>query len=408
MAAERKDNEPVWSVTEVNAAVRELVEGSLMPFWVTGEVSSLLIHRSGHVYLTLKDEKCQLRGCWVGAADQCRALNVANGTKIEAYGKLTVYPARGEYQFTIRSLRIAGEGDLFRRFEELKKKLEAEGLFAPERKRPIPKLPRIIGVVTSPSGAAIRDFLKIIDRRFPKAHIRICPCQVQGAGAAAEIAAAVDFVSRSKCADVAVVTRGGGSMEDLWCFNEEVVARAVAGCSIPVISAVGHEIDFTICDFAADLRVPTPSAAAELVTAGFEELAKELAQLVGELRRMPGLYLATKRGELERLTSAEIFTRPTRMLELPKQRLDEADLRLAGAAKLRFADLRAKLDRLEVALRADDPRRQLERGFALVRNAADNTLVRSRKKLAPGTRLNIQVADGDIPASVLNSLDDLF
>ena len=407
MTAERKDNEPLWSVTEVNAAVRELVEGSLMPFWVTGEVSSLLIHRSGHVYLTLKDEKCQLRACWFSAADECRALAVANGTKIEAYGKLTVYPARGEYQFTIRSLRIAGEGDLFRRFEELKKKLEAEGLFAPERKRPIPKLPRIIGVVTSPSGAAIRDFLKIIQRRFPRSHIRIAPCQVQGEGAAAEIAAAVNFLSASCSVDVIVVTRGGGSMEDLWAFNEEVVARAVAASKIPVISAVGHEIDFTICDFAADLRVPTPSAAAELVTSGYEELSKELEHLVGELRRAPGLYLATKRGELEKLTSAELFTRPTRMLELPKQRLDEADLRLAGAAKLHLADLRAKLDRLETALRADDPRRQLERGFALVRNAADNTLV-SSKKVPPGTRLDIQVADGSIPASVLNSLDDLF
>ena len=407
MTVERKDNEPVWSVTEVNAAVRELVEGSLMPFWVTGEVSSLLLHRSGHVYLTLKDEKCQLRACWFGSADRCRALAVANGVKVEAYGKLTVYPARGEYQFTIRSLRIAGEGDLFRRFEELKKKLEAEGLFAPERKRPIPRLPRIIGVVTSPSGAAIRDFLKIIDRRFPRAHIRISPCQVQGEGAAAEIAAAVNFLSATRSADVIVVTRGGGSMEDLWAFNEEQVARAVAASKIPVISAVGHEIDFTICDFAADLRVPTPSAAAELVTSGYEELSKELEQLVGELRRAPGLYLATKRGELERLTSAEIFARPTRMLELPKQRLDEADLRLAGAAKLHLSSLRAKLDRLETALRADDPRRQLERGFALVRNAADNSLVRG-KEVEPGTRLDIQVADGNIPATVLNSLDELF
>ena len=407
MTVERKDNEPVWSVTDVNAAVRELVEGSLMPFWVTGEVSSLLLHRSGHAYLTLKDEKCQLRACWFGSADQCRALAVANGVKVEAYGKLTVYPARGEYQFTIRSLRIAGEGDLFRRFEELKKKLEAEGLFAPERKRPIPQLPRIIGVVTSPSGAAIRDFLKIIDRRFPRAHIRISPCQVQGEGAAAEIAAAVNFLSATRSADVIVVTRGGGSMEDLWAFNEEPVARAVAASEIPVISAVGHEIDFTICDFAADLRVPTPTAAAELVTSGFEELSQALAHLVGELHRAPGLYLATKRGELERLTSSPIFRDPARMLELPKQRLDEADLRLAGAAKLRLSQLRAKLDNLTTALRADDPRRQLERGFALVRNAADNTLIRSQK-LAPGTRLNIQVADGEIPASVLNSLDDLF
>ena len=399
--------EPIWSVTEVNAAVRELVEGSLMPFWVTGEVSSLLIHRSGHVYMTLKDADSQLRACWFSSARQCRELEVANGSKIEAYGRLTVYPARGEYQFTIRSLRIAGQGDLFRRFEELKKKLEAEGLFDPERKRPIPKLPKIIGVVTSPSGAAIRDFLKIIDRRFPKAHIRICPCQVQGAGAAAEIAAAVNFLSSSRSADVIVVTRGGGSMEDLWAFNEEPVARAVAASQIPVISAVGHEIDFTICDFAADLRVPTPSAAAELVISGYEELSNELDRLVGELRRAPGLYLATKRGELERFAAAPLFRNPKQLLELPKQRLDEAEMRLVSAAKLYVTDLRARLERSELALRADDPRRQLERGFALVRDATSGALIHS-KDVEPGTRLDIQVADGSIPATVLHSLDELF
>ena len=407
MERERGQQEPIWSVSEVNAAVRDLVEGSLLPFWVTGEVSSLVIHSSGHVYMSLKDQDCQLRACWFKAGRQCRELKVANGTKIEAYGRLTVYPARGEYQFTIRTLRIAGQGDLFRRFEELKKKLEAEGLFSPERKRPIPQLPRIIGVVTSPTGAAIRDFLKIIDRRFPQAHVRICPCQVQGTGAAAEIAAAVDFLSRTKSADVIVVTRGGGSMEDLWAFNEEPVARAVAASNIPVISAVGHEIDFTICDFAADLRVPTPSAAAELVISGFEELSKELRRLVGELHRAPGLYLATRRGELERLAASPLLQHPERMLEMPRQRLDEAEMRLTNSAKLYVATLRAKLDNLETALRADDPHRQLERGFALVRRADDNTLVRT-KDVAPGTRLNIQVADGEIPAAALNAIDELF
>ena len=399
--------EPLWSVSDVNAAVRELVEGSLLPFWVTGEVSSLLVHRSGHVYMTLKDQRSQLRACWFGGADQCRTLALANGAKIEAYGRLTVYPARGEYQFSIRSMRIAGLGDLYRRFGELKRKLEAEGLFAPERKRPIPKLPRVIGVVTSPSGAAIRDFLKIIDRRFPRAHIRICPCQVQGAGAAAEIAAAVDFLSRSKCADVAVVTRGGGSMEDLWAFNEEIVARAVAACSIPVISAVGHEIDFTICDFAADLRVPTPSAAAELVTAGYEELTGELKRLTGELHRMPRLQLTRRRGELERFAASPLFSRPKRLLEFPKQRLDEAEMRLGNAAKLRCSELTAKLEKLCLALRADDPRRQLERGFALVRDLADGSLVRSARQ-TPGTRLEVCFSDGELPVSVLNSRDELF
>ncbi len=402
----RKD-EVMWSVSDVNSAVREMIEGSLMPFWVTGEVSSLLVHRSGHVYLTLKDAKSQLRACYFNGAAAVRAMEIANGTQIEAYGRLTVYTVRGEYQFSISSLRVAGQGDLFRRFTELKKKLEAEGLFAPERKRPIPKLPRTIAVVTSPSGAAIRDFLKIIDRRFPKAHIGICPCQVQGAGAAAEIAAAVDFVSRSKCADVAVVTRGGGSMEDLWCFNEEVVARAVAACSIPVISAVGHEIDFTICDFAADLRVPTPSAAAELVTSGYEELENALKQLVADLKRLPQLCLTRYKGALERLCASTLLSRPGRLIEGVKQQLDELEMRLPAAAKLYCAARKSALESAAATLRADDPRRQLERGFVIVRNASDGKVVRSSAQ-APGTRLDLQFADGETPVTVLSSQDDLF
>ncbi len=392
---EMRDNEPVWSVSEVNAAVREMVEGALMPFWLAGEVSSLLIHRSGHVYLTLKDAKSQLRVCWFGGAAQCRALGVDNGALIEAYGRLTVYEVRGEYQFSVKSMRIAGCGDLFRRFEALKRKLEAEGLFSPERKRPIPKLPRVIGVVTSPSGAAIRDFLKIVDRRFPRAHIRIYPCQVQGDGAAAEIAAGVELFSRTGGADVVVVTRGGGSMEDLWAFNEEVVARAVAACPVPVISAVGHEIDFTICDFAADLRVPTPSAAAELVISGYEELTAELRRLTGELVRLPQLYLARCRGELERFSSSVLFRRPRRMLESPQQKLDEAELRLSAAAKLYFSECSARLERMIHRLNADDPRRQLDRGFVLARDTGSGALIRTSVQ-PPGTRMKLQFADGEL------------
>ena len=263
-----ENTEQIWSVSDVNRAVREIVEGSLLPFWLRGEVGSLVIHRSGHVYFTIKDTRSQMRGVFFGGAAACTKLGVANGTLIEAFGNLTVYEVRGEYQFSARQLRLAGIGDLQLRFEAVKNKLAAEGLFDPGRKRPIPVLPRRIGVVTSPSGAAIRDFLQIINRRFPNVNVRIYPCAVQGAGAAEQVARGVDFFSRTRGADVVVVTRGGGSMEDLWPFNEEVVARAVAACSVPVISAVGHEIDFTICDFAADLRVPTPSAAAELVSQG--------------------------------------------------------------------------------------------------------------------------------------------
>ena len=257
--------EQIWEVSDVNRAVREIVEGSLLPFWLRGEVGSLVLHRSGHAYFTLKDTNSQLRAVFFGGAAQCAKLGVANGSMIEAFGNLTVYEVRGEYQFSARRLRLAGLGDLQRRFEEVRRRLAAEGLFDQERKRPIPVLPKRIGVVTSPTGAAIRDFLQIINRRFPNVNIRIYPCMVQGQGAAEQVARGVEFFNRTGGADVIVVTRGGGSMEDLWPFNEERLARAVAASAIPVISAVGHEIDFTICDFAADLRVPTPSAAAELV-----------------------------------------------------------------------------------------------------------------------------------------------
>ena len=270
------DNPQIWSVSDVNRAVREIVEGALLPFWMSGEIGSLTLHRSGHAYFTMKDAKSQLRAVYFGGAAVCTRLGVANGSLVEAFGNLTVYEVRGEYQFGIKQLRLAGVGGLQQRFEELRRKLAAEGLFDPEKKKPIPLLPRRIGVVTSPSGAAVRDFLQIINRRFPNVNVRIYPCAVQGAGAAEQVARGVEFFNRADGADVIVVTRGGGSMEDLWPFNEEVLARAVAASRIPVVSAVGHEIDFTICDFAADLRVPTPSAAAELVIGRREEMLRGL------------------------------------------------------------------------------------------------------------------------------------
>ena len=257
--------EMIWEVSDVNRNVRDIIEGTFLPFWIRGEVGSLTLHRAGHAYLTLKDKSSQLRAVGFNCVKKCQELGVVNGTTIEAFGNLTVYEPRGEYQFSIRQMRIAGMGSLQQRFEETKRKLAAEGLFDPARKRPIPALPRRIGVITSPDGAAIRDFLQIITRRFPNVNVRIYPAAVQGEKAAAQVAKGVEFFNRTGGADVLVITRGGGSMEDLWPFNEEFLARAVAASEIPVISAIGHEIDFSICDFAADLRAPTPSAAAELV-----------------------------------------------------------------------------------------------------------------------------------------------
>ena len=391
--------EQIWEVSDVNRAVREIVEGSLLPFWLRGEVGSLVLHRSGHAYFTLKDANSQLRAVFFGGAAQCAKLGIANGAKIEAFGNLTVYEVRGEYQFSARRLRLAGLGDLQRRFEEVRRRLAAEGLFDQERKRPIPVLPKRIGVVTSPTGAAIRDFLQIINRRFPNVNIRIYPCMVQGQGAAEQVARGVEFFNRTGGADVIVVTRGGGSMEDLWPFNEERLARAVAASAIPVISAVGHEIDFTICDFAADLRVPTPSAAAELVIGKREEMAAKLERLDKDLRNVLALTLTRLRSRFERAAGSFVFREPKHLAEMRRQQLDELESRLFSCAENLLLRHRSRLDRLAGTLAALNPRRQLERGYAILFDPAENRPV-TTSKLPAGTPLRAQLADGEMDIEV--------
>jgi len=378
-------------------------------------VSGLLLHRSGHAYMTLKDADSQLRVCYFGGVPVCRKLGIADGMRIEASGKLTVYTVRGEYQFTVRELRPAGAGDLARRFEELKKRLAAEGLFDPARKKPIPVLPTSIAVVSSPTGAALRDFLQVIGRRFGKVHLRIVPCRVQGTGAEREIAAAVEFLNRTRAADVIVVTRGGGSIEDLWAFNDENLARTIAASRIPVISAVGHEIDFTICDFVADLRAPTPSAAAELVISAAEELTRRLdlaeSRLAAipklaiadgnrrldrartRLAALPGTVLADARRRLETLTGSFVFSRPETLWEGPARRVDDAELRLIQNARTLLTENSARLDRLETALTALDPRRQLERGYTMVLDPTSGKLITS-SEVEAGREADIRFADG--------------
>lgn len=394
-----ENTEQIWSVSDVNRAVREIVEGSLLPFWLRGEVGSLVIHRSGHVYFTIKDTQSQMRGVFFGGAAACVRLGVANGTLIEAFGNMTVYEVRGEYQFSARRIRLAGVGDLQQRFEAVKRRLAAEGLFDPGRKRPIPVLPRRIGVVTSPSGAAIRDFLQIINRRFPNVNIRIYPCAVQGAGAAEQIARGVDFFSRTRSADVVVVTRGGGSMEDLWPFNEESVARAVAASSVPVISAVGHEIDFTICDFAADLRVPTPSAAAELVIGKRQEMNERLNRFEKDLHNILSLTLTRLKSRLDRAAGSFVFKEPAHLARMRRQQLDELENRFLSSAERWLMTRRAGLDRLAGTLTALNPSRQLERGYAILFDPAANKPV-TTSKVAPGTRLQARLADGEMTVEV--------
>ena len=390
------ENQQIWSVTDVNHAVREIVEGALLPFWMAGEVGSLTLHRSGHAYFTMKDAKSQIKAVYFNGAAACSRLGVANGSMIEAFGNLSVYEVRGEYQFGIRQLRLAGVGDLQKRFEELKRKLAAEGLFDQERKRPIPKLPGRIGVVTSPTGAAIRDFLQIINRRFPNVNVRVYPCAVQGAGAAEQVARGVEFFNRTGGADVIVVTRGGGSMEDLWPFNEELLARAVAASRIPVVSAVGHEIDFSICDFAADLRVPTPSAAAELVIGRREEMVRELARSEKDMRHALDSALNQAKARLDRAAGSFVFREPAHLVRMRRQQLDELDTRLETAAERFHVQLRTRLERLESTLVALDPRRQLERGYAILFDPAADKPVTSIHGIPRGARLTARLSDGSL------------
>ena len=255
----------IWKVSELTVRIRDLLEGAFRDLWVEGEVSNFRAAQSGHLYFTLKDEKSQIR-C-VCFRDQVRGLKFRpeDGLHVTVRGSLSVYEPRGEYQIYVTHIEPVGLGALQLAFEQLKKKLAAEGLFDAGRKKPLPVLPRCIGVVTSPTGAAIRDILRVLKRRFPNVHVSLYPVKVQGEGAAAEIVRAIRHFNRGSVVDVLIVARGGGSFEDLWAFNEEIVARAIAESEIPVITGIGHETDFTIADFVADLRAPTPSAAAEIV-----------------------------------------------------------------------------------------------------------------------------------------------
>lgn len=371
------------TVSELNRRIKELLEQTLQPFWLRGEIGTLTIHRSGHVYLTLKDAQSQIPAVFFRGAETARHLDLRMGAEVEVYGRLTVYEPRGVYQVVISLVRPVGAGDLLRRFEELRQKLAAEGLFDPERKRSIPLLPGCVGVVTSPQGAALRDFLQIVGRRFAGLHVRIVPVPVQGSTAAAQVAAAVRYLSDQRACDVIVVTRGGGSVEDLWAFNEEVVARAVAASRIPVISAVGHERDFTICDFAADLRVPTPSAAAELVIAAKVEIRDRLRRSRQALRQALLLHVARWRERVQRLAGHRVFHEPAAAVRVYQQRIDELAMRLPRA--LRQAAERGRGRYLQAAgkLQALDPHQVLARGYSILLDA-DGHAVRDAAATSPG------------------------
>ncbi len=390
---------PVFSVSDVNAMVRDALEGSFLPFWISGETGNLTIHRSGHVYLTLKDASSQIKTVYFNGASVCRNLGLREGMKIEAYGRLTVYAPRGEYQFSIKNIRPFGLGELQMRFEELKQRLAAEGMFDSARKKPIPFLPQRIGVISSPSGAALKDFIRIVRSRFAGLHIKVCPAAVQGAGAEQKLARAVRFFNRTDCVDVIVLTRGGGSLEDLWPFNEEVLARAIAESHIPVISAVGHEIDFTIADFAADLRAPTPSGAAEMLIPEEAAILHDLESCRIRMRSALSLYAERAQSRLDSVCRSRAFLDLGYQLDERSQRIDmlmsDADSLLTAAAER--AQLR--LDHAKSMMKACSPYGVLNRGYAILTNDAGQA-VRMPDDVAQGEHLSARLAKGKIRVTV--------
>ncbi len=352
-----------FTVSEITTRIRGVLEGAFTSIQVTGEITNVRqMPGSGHCYFTLKDETSQLSAVMFSFSAKSLSFQIENGLKVNATGKVTVYAQRGQYQLVVSQLELAGQGDLMARFEELKRKLAAEGLFVNDVKKPIPLLPLHIGIVTSPSGAAIRDILNVLSRRFPNLDILISPARVQGAEAANEIAKAIqnlnlvgkpntDFLPNRTPPDVIIVTRGGGSLEDLWPFNEEVVARAIYNSEIPVISAVGHEIDFSISDFVADFRAPTPSAAAEIVIQPKDIFIAQVELLQDKLEKLADFKLQNARTKLDSAKNNRVFSEPSHAVEKYAQRVDSLFMQLENSldsklssSKQKFSYLSAKIE----------------------------------------------------------------
>ncbi|WP_299591881.1 exodeoxyribonuclease VII large subunit [uncultured Microbulbifer sp.] len=354
------DGRPVMSVSELNREVKHLLESSVPLLWIGGEISNFAAPSSGHWYFTLKDARAQVRCAMFRGRNRTVRFQPGNGREVLARARVSLYEGRGEFQLIIEHLEEAGFGALMRQLEMLKAKLQSEGLFDQERKKPLPYLPATIGIVTSPTGAAVRDMIQVLGRRYPAAKIELIPVAVQGQGAAQQIADAIHLAGRLQRHDLLIVGRGGGSLEDLWSFNEEIVARALAACPIPTISAVGHETDTTIADLVADVRAPTPSAAAEIASANAAALNEEIESARWRLSRAMDLQLRHQRQQVQLVSNR--IRHPREQLQNRAQRLDHLELRLQSAVRNHTQNNAQRLTQLERALAQVHPRHRLEQG----------------------------------------------
>ncbi len=392
----------ILSVSQLTSYLRQLLESDeiLQDVWVQGEISNYARPSSGHLYFTLKDSEAAIRCVmWRNAAMR---LNFApqEGMAVEAHGSMSIYEVSGQVQLYIDMLRPAGEGALYQEFLLLKAKLEAEGLFDAERKRPIPGRPRLIGIVTSPTGAALQDMLNTIRRRYPLVEVVIAPTAVQGVDAPPAIIAALERINDEIHPDVILIGRGGGSIEDLWAFNDEGVVRAVASSSAPVISGVGHETDFTLTDFAADLRAPTPTAAAEVATPDRLELLATVSEIANQHAMLFRERLSNLRWEQSQLTNRVARLSPAHKIDIYRQRMDEVTLRLDRAIQYAMERKSLQLDNLSQSLRGLNPQAVLNRGYAIVTRVVDDVVVKSAEQVQVEDRVHIRVSKGEMEARI--------
>ncbi|HHZ20529.1 MAG TPA: exodeoxyribonuclease VII large subunit [Firmicutes bacterium] len=387
-----------YSVTELTRYLASLITGDpvLQGVWVRGEISNFTRHTSGHMYFTLKDDAARIRAVMFRGQNRTLRFTPENGMLVLAFGSVGVYERNGDYQIYVEMLEPVGQGSLNLAFEQLKEKLGKEGLFAPERKRPLPRLPQKVALITSPTGAAVRDLINILRRRRPNLDILLIPALVQGEEAPESLVAALGTAGQISDLDLVIIGRGGGSLEELWAFNDERVARAIAASSHPVISAVGHETDFTIADFVADLRAPTPSAAAELAVPDQNELTRDVLALRERLSRAARRYQAQKSAELNRLANSVVLTRPERWLNPMRQRLDEAEGRLRRILPRILQERQLVFGNLIGKLNALSPLATLARGYSITRRIADGAFVSDSEMVEIGEEVAVRLARGEL------------
>jgi len=378
-------NDPVStaiSVSQLNRRVKTLIEQGMARLWVEGEISNLSRPASGHIYLSLKDDAAQVSAAWFRQRQRAPAIGFKNGDRVLAYGRVSLYEARGNYQLIIEALEPAGEGVLKRRFDALKLKLANEGLFGEDRKQALPKLPNRIGVVTSPSGAAIRDVLSVLKRRFPAVPVVIYPAAVQGDAAPTELINALsNAVERDEC-DVLILCRGGGSLEDLWAFNDEQLARTIADCPLPIISAVGHEVDFTIADFVADVRAPTPSGAAEIVVPSQSDWLRQIAGFATRIARVGQRTLENKAQELDWLSKRLVASSPAATLRRQRDSLREQSGRLSSSIQQQILQLRFELQATSAGLLKLSPALSVQRSIGQLNQIKQRLATAARDKVS--------------------------